>query len=432
MNDSFDKKIKEALENFEMPYDANAWAELEKQLPTDTAAASNNGSSATWKWVGAIAVIATLTTVAILNQTNQEKKETALEELNINAEDSEKSADKKPVNVAVPENVVSEQQQEDKSTDIQEGVNIESNAISKPAEIVSKSETSAIPSEPQSSVVLENPGTKNVEEAPIENKKETPESFTVAFETSKPITCANEDVNFISNVSADDAELTWNFGDGNASTEPNPTHNYVNEGSYMVTLIARSGSSVAEETQKITVRPTPSPVLSAERKLNGYEAIPLYLFTTATQPNETATWKFSDGSIGKGNRMEHLFRNSGEQKATLTLTNNYGCSMSIDRKYQLDKFNLLAPTAFTPDGDGMNETFIPKALPEMGIAFEMTIQDPRTGQLVYRTEDAQAPWNGTLNNSGVELDNGVYIWTVVLKEDIVKNRVFTETINLQR
>ena len=33
MSNSFDDKIKESLENFEMPYDANSWTEFEKPLP---------------------------------------------------------------------------------------------------------------------------------------------------------------------------------------------------------------------------------------------------------------------------------------------------------------------------------------------------------------------------------------------------------------
>ena len=104
----------------------------------------------------------------------------------------------------------------------------------------------------------------------------------------------------------------------------------------------------------------------------------------------------------------------------------------MNQDFTTEKFNLLAPTAFTPDGDGINETFIPKALPEMCLAFEMTIQNPKTGQIVFRTEEASNQWNGTLNNSGVELENGIYVWTVVLKENVVENRVFSETIQLQR
>lgn len=431
MNDSFDNKIKEALENFEMPYDANAWAELEKQLPSTPPAAAP-AAKPIWKWVGVAAlVIATATAVILSNNetepaheavTSNEQPEVVPQAVQSTAETTTSTAEQEPISktettesvpsAAEPAPVVAE------STE---------NTIDLVAKNSAKQQTTEAENNSVESSVI-----SGSDIAEVEEDNELRENLTVDFELSKSVTCANEDVNFIVNLSSDDSELVWDFGDGTTSSDKNPSHSYINEGTYTVRLTASGKSSSAEKTREVVVRPTPTPVMSSERKLNGYEAIPLYVFTTATQPNQTAIWNFSDGTRAEGNSATHLFRNSGEQKATLTVINQYGCSISMDRKYQLDKFNLLAPTAFTPDGDGINETFIPKALSEMGLAFEMTVQDPKTGQLVYRTEDASAPWNGTMNNSGVELENGIYIWTVVLKDNVVKNRVFTETINLQR
>lgn len=431
MNDSFDNKIKEALENFEMPYDANAWAELEKQLPSTPPAAAP-ASKSIWKWVaGAALVIAAAAIVIVSNKETEFTKETTSsneqpeivpQAVQSVAETTTPAADLEPSsNTRMSESVPSDEEKRVIKAESTE------NTIEPVAEQSAKQQTNEAENNSVESAVI-----SGSDIAEVEEDNEVRENLTVDFELSKSVTCANEDVNFIVDLSSDDAELVWDFGDGTTSSDKNPSHSYINEGTYTVRLTASGKSSSAEKTREVVVRPTPTPVMSSERKLNGYEAIPLYVFTTATQPNQTAIWNFSDGTRAEGNSATHLFRNSGEQKATLTVINQYGCSMSMDRKYQLDKFNLLAPTAFTPDGDGINETFIPKALPEMGLEFEMTVQDPKTGQLVYRTEDASAPWNGTMNNSGVELENGIYIWTVVLKDNVVKNRVFTETINLQR
>lgn len=47
----------------------------------------------------------------------------------------------------------------------------------------------------------------------------------------------------ISNVSLDDAVYVWNFGDGNTSSEANPTHTYSANGSYNVSLIVKDKST---------------------------------------------------------------------------------------------------------------------------------------------------------------------------------------------
>ena len=52
---------------------------------------------------------------------------------------------------------------------------------------------------------------------------------------------------------------TWNFGDGNKSYEQNPQHQYVNDGTYLVTLVVRDDDgAMASITKEITVLPVPS------------------------------------------------------------------------------------------------------------------------------------------------------------------------------
>jgi len=200
-------------------------------------------------------------------------------------------------------------------------------------------------------------------------------------------------------------------------------------GNYTVKLAGDKNGIQDEQTLTIRVNPAPAPMLSAERI---HSAIPLYRFATAIQPNETAMWSFSDGTNNNGNVVEHLFRNEGNSTARLTLKNNFGCVTSVEESYDLEEFNLLAPDAFTPNNDGINETFVPVALTVMNKAFSMNIQNPRTGEVVYQTTNPNEGWNGTMNNQGQKLEAGVYIWTVALEENIVENRVFNGKIKLQR
>ncbi|UPT68899.1 MAG: gliding motility-associated C-terminal domain-containing protein [Sphingobacteriales bacterium JAD_PAG50586_3] len=68
---------------------------------------------------------------------------------------------------------------------------------------------------------------------------------------------------------------------------------------------------------------------------------------------------------------------------------------------------LYIPNAFTPNGDGINETFVPKG---DGIeTFKMLIYN-RWGELLYETTDLQQGWDGTYQ--GVLSQQDVYIYKV--------------------
>jgi gliding motility-associated-like protein len=68
---------------------------------------------------------------------------------------------------------------------------------------------------------------------------------------------------------------------------------------------------------------------------------------------------------------------------------------------------LYIPNAFTPNGDGINETFAPKG---DGIeTFKMLIYN-RWGELLFETQDLQKGWDGTFK--GVLSQQDVYIYKV--------------------
>ena len=424
MSNSFDNKVKEALENFEMPYDAGAWADFEQQLPSNPPVGPTGGSSnGIWKIAAIIAVVGSVVTALWLSNSEQEQitqKESVVE---VNEE--------KPIKAVVKSNPIPSTQEVQKPSQIQSDI-----------EQVSILENQLVAEEPVADIVANENTTATKPEnqqVPLEAEEETTESsFTennisetpviIDFNASALKACVGEEVNFINESSKNAGNLVWDFGDGSTSSETNPRHQYFTSGSYDVTLASESG---IKKSITIKIDQTPSAVMNSERKLNGYQAIPLYVFGTATLPSETAVWNISDGSTLQGNNVTHLFRDAGNHTVELKVTNAAGCSSSLQTSIKTEKFNLLAPEAFTPNGDGINETFIPEALPEMGVDFEMSVQNPRTGEVVYRTGNPLEPWNGKLNNVNHKLENGVYVWTVVLKENIVENKIFNGKISLQ-
>lgn len=89
---------------------------------------------------------------------------------------------------------------------------------------------------------------------------------------------------------------------------------------------------------------------------------------------------------------------------------NDGCARIDTIKVQLCEGYLWAPTAFTPNADGLNETFKVVTTDET-VKFRMYIY-ARNGQLVFQTDDITKGWDGRDMN-GELCPSGVYVWKVI-------------------
>lgn len=81
-----------------------------------------------------------------------------------------------------------------------------------------------------------------------------------------------------------------------------------------------------------------------------------------------------------------------------------GLGQSVSNRILLLKDpNLFHPTAFTPNGDNLNDTF--SVFGQYVVGFEMQIFN-RWGELLFSTDDLQAGWDGTFR--GKEMPEGTY------------------------
>ena len=97
-------------------------------------------------------------------------------------------------------------------------------------------------------------------------------------------------------------------------------------------------------------------------------------------------------------------------KYILTVTDLDGC-VNYDTVivYVLNDVILLIPTAFSPNGDGINDIFRISKHINIERLINFTIYN-RWGNLVFETSDIEAGWDGTLKGRGQML--GVYVWYV--------------------
>ena len=71
---------------------------------------------------------------------------------------------------------------------------------------------------------------------------------------------------------------------------------------------------------------------------------------------------------------------------------------------------FYVPTAFTPNGDGLNDKFLPRGSFHDIKAYRLEIYN-RWGERVYETVDyVNGGWDGTIN--GREVPTGAYVYIV--------------------
>jgi gliding motility-associated-like protein len=110
-------------------------------------------------------------------------------------------------------------------------------------------------------------------------------------------------------------------------------------------------------------------------------------------------------------KVEFIYENGGFYQVVLVVESNHGCLDTIIKSIVVDdNFSLYVPNSFTPNGDGLNDTFQPKG---RGILkYELTVFD-RWGEQLYATKDFHQGWKGTKNGNDV-LKEDTYVWKILI------------------
>jgi gliding motility-associated-like protein len=122
----------------------------------------------------------------------------------------------------------------------------------------------------------------------------------------------------------------WSFGDGNTSTQTNPTQMYTNPGQYLVTLIA-TGPGLCSDTvtQIVNVPPTPiaSFVVPDSCGLTGQ----MSSFSVITPPGFITSyqWDLGNGQTFNQPNINYNYNGPGVYNVTLVVSSNQGCSDTI-------------------------------------------------------------------------------------------------------
>jgi gliding motility-associated-like protein len=188
-------------------------------------------------------------------------------------------------------------------------------------------------------------------------------------------------------------------------------------GTYWVQVVDLNGL-IGRDTVEIIVHPNPVVNLGADTLLCRNE------FIVLDAGNTGAFFTWSTGSI---NQTIVFDWNDAPAEVWVQVEMN-GCfgsdTIFIDRCIE---YSLVVPGAFTPNGDGFNDTWI--ILDNFGNELEVNFQKAivevfdRWGQLVFRSAPGyDKPWEGTFRGRPLPMDS--YHYVIQLKDgskDIVGN-----------
>lgn len=138
------------------------------------------------------------------------------------------------------------------------------------------------------------------------------------------------DVNF-SNISQHATVYSWNFGDGNVSTEMSPVHTYENPGSYSVTLIAEGVCGKDTVTYELEINDL-SPVITIATNANrGCVPLTIQFMDLSTNNPTSWNWEFEGGTpaISTEQNPEVIYQIPGVYRVTLEVSNNFGSSKAV-------------------------------------------------------------------------------------------------------
>lgn len=190
------------------------------------------------------------------------------------------------------------------------------------------------------------------------------------------------------------------------------------------------------DTKQYVVNNIPTPTACFNLQPPSYsqtlgEAITFVNCTQSEGPAFTSQWDMGNNYSTTETNPTYTYPNEGKYMITLTVTDTAGCTDQTMREIEVhESMKFYIPNAFTPNGDGVNETFGPFGVGIDPDNYSMNIFD-RNGNLVYMTTNPFDYWDGYTKN-GVLCPTGVYVYKIVLKTWDGYDKEYVGTVTLAR
>lgn len=186
---------------------------------------------------------------------------------------------------------------------------------------------------------------------------------------------------------------------------PSITFTFTNGGNYVISLLVTNATGTSVTTTTVLVTKAAKASFNASLTSTGFpNDLILTNFSTNSISNQ---WLFND-DISSNTVALNTVKNysvSGSYSVTLIAFGNLGCNDTSRYALRIaDSSGITLPTIFSPNGDGVNETFKPiaKGISKMNVSIFN-----RFGTIIISWDRVNGFWDGH-TVSGEKCEAGVY------------------------
>ena len=198
----------------------------------------------------------------------------------------------------------------------------------------------------------------------------------------------------------------WNLGDGSTSVIQNPARKYGSAKNFNISLYIKNQQNCNSDTIIKSIVVHSYPVVNAGPDINVLEGGNAIIKATASGNGLQYLWT-PDNYLNNNKVLQPVTTPFADITYKLTATGTGGCTLSDEMVVTVLK-SVGIPTAFSPNGDGINDTWIIQYMESYpGSTVEVF---NRYGQQVFYSSGYSQPWNGTLKGNALPV--GVYYYII--------------------
>ena len=226
------------------------------------------------------------------------------------------------------------------------------------------------------------------------------------------------------------AGYQWDFGHGLTSSSTHPQTLYPDSGLYDIQLIATTTNGCDDTltvANAIDVWPRPIAGFSTHKE-EYLMYFPRVDFIDESTGATQWEWDLADGSGAYSQNPSYEYSEPGNYQVIQRVLNDYGCDdETSERVLVKPAITLYIPNSFTPNEDGINETFSGQGI---GLEkYEMWIYN-RWGENIFYSASMNDGWDGTFK--GKQVESGMYIYKFNIVDVAKEQQQYTGEVYLMR